>query len=282
MTLIEYRNYFRSQLKGIYTPDECDDFLKRLMLAYFEWESIKIGLEPNYKLTLEEEEKLNLAMNDLKKEKPLQYILGTSHFMNLDFEVNPAVLIPRPETEELVNWVLEDLNVSKKLTVLDIGTGSGCIPISLKKALPDLQVSALDVSEKALEVAQRNAKKNNVAINFYHESIFDKQKWSQPINIVISNPPYVVPSEKVQMKPNVLDYEPELALFVPEEEPLLFYKQIIDFSEHNLTPEGALYFEINPIFVNELREFFEKFNFNSVEVRNDYLGRPRMMKATKS
>lgn len=281
MTLIQCRNLFRSQLKNTYVIEECDDFLKRLMQSYFGWESIKIGLEPNYVLSASEEQKLNLALNDLKKEKPLQYILGTTHFINLDLEVTPAVLIPRPETEELVSWILEDLKNPKPLSVLDIGTGSGCIAISLKKAVPALRVSALDVSEKAIEVAQRNAEKNDISINFHHENILNKTDWGQALDIIVSNPPYVVPSEKDQMKPNVLNYEPDLALFVPEDDPLLFYKQIIQFSEYNLTPGGALYFEINPIFVDELRMFFEKFNFDSVEVHNDYLGRPRMVKATK-
>jgi release factor glutamine methyltransferase len=282
MTLIEFRSYFRAQLKNVYALEECDDFLKRLMQAYFKWEPIKIGLDPDYKLTTVEEEKLELALIELKKERPLQYILGTTYFMDLELEVNAAVLIPRPETEELVQWIVSDEDKLNPLTILDIGTGSGCIAISLKKAAQQWNVSALDVSEQALDVAQRNASKNEVSVQFHLEDILDKKPWLKPLDVIVSNPPYVVPSEKEQMLSNVLDYEPDLALFVPEQDPLLFYKRIIEFAQQNLKPSGALYFEINPIFVDELVTFFKNFTFDSVEVRNDYLNRPRMIKAIKS
>lgn len=282
MTLIEFRSYFRAQLKDVYVLEECDDFLKRLIQAYFKWEPIKIGLDPNYRLSLVEEENLKLALIELKKERPLQYILGTAYFLDLELEVNTAVLIPRPETEELVHWILSDEDKLNPLTILDIGTGSGCIAISLKKTAQLWNVAALDVSEQALDVAHRNASKNEVSIQFHLEDILDKKQWLIPLDVIVSNPPYVVPSEKEQMLSNVLDYEPDLALFVPEEDPLLFYKRIIEFAHQNLKPSGALYFEINPIFVDELVTFFKKFTFDSVEVRNDYLNRPRMIKAIKS
>lgn len=282
MTLIEFRSYFRAQLKDVYVLEECDDFLKRLMQAYFKWEPIKIGLDPNYKLTSVEKEKLKLALIELKKERPLQYILGTAYFLDLELEVNTAVLIPRPETEELVHWILSREDKRNPLTVLDIGTGSGCIAISLKKAAQQWNVAALDVSEQALEVAGRNASKNQTPIQFHLEDILVKKQWLIPLDVIVSNPPYVVPSEKAQMLANVLENEPNLALFVSEEEPLLFYKRIIEFAEQNLKPSGALYFEINPIFVDELVTFFKKFTFESVEVRNDYLNRPRMIKVIKS
>ena len=282
MTLIEFRSYFRAQLKDVYVLEECDDFLKRLIQAYFKWEPIKIGLDPNYRLSLVEEEKLKLALIELKKERPLQYILGTAYFLDLELEVNAAVLIPRPETEELVHWILSDEDKLNPLTILDIGTGSGCIAISLKKTAQLWNVAALDVSEQALDVAHRNASKNEVSIQFHLEDILDKKQWLIPLDVIVSNPPYVVPSEKEQMLSNVLDYEPDLALFVPEEDPLLFYKRIIEFAHQNLKPSGKLYFEINPIFVDELVTFFKKFTFDSVEVRNDYLNRPRMIKAIKS
>ena len=282
MTLIEFRSYFRAQLKDVYVLEECDDFLKRLIQAYFKWEPIKIGLDPNYRLSLVEEEKLKLALIELKKERPLQYILGTAYFLDLELEVNTAVLIPRPETEELVHWILSDEDKLNPLTILDIGTGSGCIAISLKKTAQLWNVAALDVSGQALDVAHRNASKNEVSIQFYLEDILDKKQWLIPLDVIVSNPPYVVPSEKEQMLSNVLDYEPDLALFVTEEDPLLFYKRIIEFANQNLKPSGALYFEINPIFVDELVTFFKKFTFDSFEVRNDYLNRPRMIKAIKS
>ena len=282
MTLIEYRSYFRLELKYIYKVEESDDLLKRIIKAYFNWEPIKIGLEPNYVLSQEEEERLNLALNELKKEKPLQYILGIGTFMGLEFQVNSNVLIPRPETEELVKWIVDDEETIRPKEVLDIGTGSGCVAVSLKHLRPHLQISALDVSEVALEVAENNAKINATDVEFYQTDILTKKDWGTPLDIIVSNPPYVLLSEKKQMKTNVLDYEPLLALFVPEEDPLLFYEKIIEFGKLNLKPRGVIYFEINPIFVNELSAFLRENGFDSVEVRSDFLERPRMIKAKKS
>ena len=282
MTLIEYRSYFRLKLEFIYKVEESDDLLKRIIKAYFNWEPIKIGLEPNYVLSQKEEERLNLALNELKKEKPLQYILGNCSFMGLEFQVNSNVLIPRPETEELVQWIVNDEEIIQPKRVLDIGTGSGCVAVTLKHFLPHLQISALDISGEALKVAENNAQINATKVKFHQADILKKINWRTPLDIIVSNPPYVLPSEKKQMKTNVLNYEPLLALFVTEEDPLIFYKKIIEFAKHNLKQGGVIYFEINPIFVNELSAFLRENAFNSVEVRNDFLERPRMIRAKKS
>tara|TARA_B100000767_G_scaffold264679_1_gene279839 strand:- start:9025 stop:9876 length:852 start_codon:yes stop_codon:yes gene_type:complete len=282
MKLIEFRSYFRNELKKIYTLEESDDFLKRIIHSYFDWESVKLGLEPDYQLTYFEENKLNSALISLKKEKPLQYILGITNFFNLELEVNSSVLIPRPETEELVDWILQKENSLIENRLLDIGTGSGCIPIALKKEIPSWQISAIDISGKALDVAKRNAINNNVKIEFHLMDILGKVNWYYDLDIIVSNPPYVVPSEKNQMRANILDYEPELALFVPEEDPLLFYKSIIEFARENLNPKGILYFEINPIFVNELYSIIRNYNFEIIEVKKDFLKNPRMIRAVKS
>tara|TARA_B100000767_G_scaffold274228_1_gene306575 strand:+ start:2371 stop:3219 length:849 start_codon:yes stop_codon:yes gene_type:complete len=282
MTLTEYRSYFRLKLEFIYKVEESDDLLKRLIRAYFNWEPVKIGLEPNYVLSQRERERLNIALNKLKKGKPIQYILGICSFMGLEFQVNSSVLIPRPETEELVQWIVNDEETIQSKEFLDIGTGSGCVAVSSKHLRPHLQISAIDVSVEALKVAENNAKINATNVQFYQADILTKKDWETPLDIIVSNPPYVLPSEKKQMKTNVLDYEPLLALFVPEEDPLLFYKKIIEFAKHNLSPRGAIYFEINPIFASELSAFLKENNFYSVEVRNDFLGHPRMIKAKKS
>lgn len=282
MTLIEYRSYFRLKLEFICNVEESDDLLKRIIKAYFNWEPIKIGLEPNYVLSQKEEERLNLALNELKKEKPLQYILGNCLFMGLEFQVNSNVLIPRPETEELVQWIVNDEEIIQPKRVLDIGTGSGCIAVTLKHFLPHLQISAFDISGEALKVAENNAQINATKVKFHQVDILKKIDWRTPFDIIVSNPPYVLPSEKKQMKTNVLNYEPLLALFVTEEDPLLFYKKIIEFAKQNLKQGGVIYFEINPIFVNKLSAFLRENAFNSVEVRNDFLERPRMIRAKKS
>ena len=282
MKLIEFRSYFRSQLKEVSSVEQSDDFLKRITQNYFGWDAVKFGLEPDYQLSDFELSKLSIALRDLEREKPLQYILGTSHFMNLDFEVNSFVLIPRPETEELVEWILKNENDASPKTILDIGTGSGCIAIALKQGAPKWKISAVDVSEKALLVAKKNAKNNELDVEFYLEDILDEPSWPIGLDIIVSNPPYVLPSEKGKMKNNVLAYEPDLALFVPENDPLLFYKRIIEFGQKNLNQGGALYFEINPIFVKELSSFLKNHNFESVEVRKDFLKKPRMIKAVKS
>jgi release factor glutamine methyltransferase len=281
MTLIEYKSYFRQKLSYIYKVEESDDLLKRIIKAYFNWEPVKFGLEPNYVISKKEEECLNSALKELKKEKPLQYILGFSLFMDLKFEVNTSVLIPRPETEELVEWIVSDEKLIRSKEVLDIGTGSGCIAITLKHLRSRLHVSALDISTKAIEVAENNARNNSVKVQFHQADILTKKNWITPLDIIVSNPPYVLPSEKKQMKTNVLGYEPKLALFAPEDDPLLFYKKITEFAKQNLKSRGALYFEINPIFVDELSLFLNENSFDSIEVRNDFHKLPRMVKALR-
>ncbi len=281
MNLLDIRLYFRLQLKDVFSTPEADDVLKRLILFYFRWEPIKIGLEPNYQLSDEEEGKLLFALEELKKHKPLQYIIGTVSFMDLEFNVSPSVLIPRPETEDLVRWILEDEKTIKTKHILDIGTGSGCIAISLKKIKPYLQVSALDNSRGALEVAKQNALDNKVKIQFKQQDILNNHSWDKALDMIVSNPPYIPPSEKKLMKKNVLDYEPKEALYVPENEPLLFYKKIISFAQKNLTPKGMLYFEINPFFKEELCTLLKNHTFESIVVKNDFLNKPRMIKAVK-
>ena len=207
MKLIEFRSHFRSQLKEVSSVEQSDDFLKRITQNYFGWDAVKFGLEPDYQLSDFELSKLSLALRDLEGEKPLQYILGTSHFMNLDFEVNSFVLIPRPETEELVEWILKNENDASPKTILDIGTGSGCIAIALKQGAPKWKISAVDVSENALSVAKKNAKNNELDVEFYLEDILDEPSWPIGLDIIVSNPPYVLPSEKGKMKNNVLAYE---------------------------------------------------------------------------
>jgi release factor glutamine methyltransferase len=264
-----------------------------------------LAIQPGLTLTKEEEQPLFEVLAHLKLEKPLQYILGTAHFMDLELQVNENVLIPRPETEELVQWILDDFQKEGQfkldaersrsvistplndhsLKILDIGTGSGCIAIALAKNLPDAKIYALDVSEEALEVAKKNAKSNGVNIGFMHQDIFNPELELESelhFDIIVSNPPYVRELEKKEINKNVKDFEPDTALFVSDEDPLVFYKAIMDFSENNLNENGSLYFEINQYLGEETKALFNTRNFSEIELRKDIFGNDRMLKAKRT
>ena len=202
--------------------------------------------------------------------------------MDLEFIVDKNVLIPRPETEDLVRWILKDIKDNRsEINILDIGTGSGCIPITLKKQLPNAKVFALDISDNALKIAMQNAKLNHVQIEFIHANILEIEKLDQKFDIIVSNPPYVRELEKNEMQKNVLKHEPELALFVSDEDPLLFYKKIVEFALQNLKNNGAVYFEINQYLGKETQQLLDSTNFYDIELRQDIFGNDRMLKGIK-
>jgi release factor glutamine methyltransferase len=239
---------------------------------------------PEQEITLQQIEKLSNILTRLQTGEPVQYILGHTEFYGLIFKVNPSVLIPRPETEELVEWVLNSKvknQKSKVTTILDIGTGSGCIAISLKKNLPEAKVSAIDISTDALQTAKQNAELNEVDVNFIHQDILNINPEIEIPNseIIISNPPYVTLHAKTRMHTNVTDFEPHTALFVPENDPLIFYKAIADFAIENLIPNGLLFFEINENLGKKTVAMLESKGFKNVELRTDMSGRDRMIKA---
>lgn len=224
---------------------------------------------------------------ELKAGKPLQYILGETEFYGLIFMVNPNVLIPRPETEELVDWALITLREMHtepgNLKVIDIGTGSGCIPISIKKFFPEPEIYALDISSTALETAKTNARINETDIQFIQDDIISPKNEiliSTKFNMIISNPPYVLDSEKSQMSANVLEYEPHTALFVSDTDPLIFYNAIADFSLKNLQDNGFLFLEINEQFGKETIALLSDKGFKNIELRPDLRGKDRMIKAS--
>ena len=224
--------------------------------------------------------KLKYAEADLLQQIPIQHIVGFAYFMDLKIKVNKDVLIPRPETEELIQLVLNDFK-DASIRILDIGTGSGCIAISIKNKLPKANVQAIDVSEKALNLAKENAKVNGVDVEFTQIDILNEREWqkfsNQKFDVIISNPPYVTQSDKLQMQKNVLEYEPELALFVPEENPLLFYKSIAEFSKRYLVPKGKIYLEINEGLANETKSLYIDSGFFNVDFLQDMMGKKRMM-----
>lgn len=283
MLLIEFKNHFIDVLKDDYPKSEIKAFFRHLTDFYFQWDPTFSILNSNHILNNEELEKLSMALIDLKKHRPLQYITNEAHFFGRTFYVNKNVLIPRPETEELVKWVLMDLNEDDdQLDVLEMGTGSGCIAVSLAKEYSKFNIQALDISKTAIAVAQKNAAIHNVIIDFFQKDMRKLKVWSKPLDLIISNPPYIEPDEKKEILSNVLDYEPHLALFTPKNDPLYFYKKIIILAESSLKINGGLYFEINPKFLVELETIIKARTFKDIEVRNDIFDKNRILKAVKS
>lgn len=229
-----------------------------------------------------QEKKLQSIQVRLANHEPVQYILGQADFYGLKFMVNPAVLIPRPETEELVYWILE--SISKfDLTILDIGTGSGCIPVTLKKKLPKASITGLDISETALQVAQANAKLNQVEIDFQRINILVKNNWKDLPNfdIIISNPPYIPYKEIPLMPKQVINFEPKVALFVDNREPLIFYQKIAQIAWQKLNNNGQLFFECNEFNAKEVVLILDQIGFSNIELAKDMEGKDRMVRGEK-
>jgi release factor glutamine methyltransferase len=275
------------QLNKIYSTNETEAISLLTISEITTLSKASIKAFPERELTAEQAESFKNILTQLLTGKPIQYILGITEFYGLPFKVNPNVLIPRPETEELVEWIItegERLKVKGERfsgNILDIGTGSGCIAISLKKNLPEAQISAIDISEGALKTAQENAELNTVNVNFILTDILHiKSEIEIPkSDIIVSNPPYVTLEDKKQMHTNVTDFEPHTALFVPEDDPLLFYRAIADFALTNLTPGGLLFFEINESLGKETVQLLQDKGFINIELRQDMSGRDRMIKA---
>ena len=292
MQLREIKNIFHKELDSLFPTEEVDAFFYRCVEHYLQLERFVLAVRPKLTLTKEEEQPLFEALSQLKQERPLHYILGEAHFMDLELKVNESVLIPRPETEELVQWILDDLDAERSrsvistplndrsLQILDIGTGSGCIAIALAKHIPNAKVYALDISGEALQVAKENAKHNQVDITFLQQDILTPELALElKFDIIVSNPPYVRELERKEIKNNVKKHEPETALFVPNEDPLLFYRAIAKFSATNSNRNGNLYLEINQYLGEETKALLKAHNFSEIELRKDLFGNDRMLKA---
>lgn len=282
MTFKNYHTFFKSELSSLFDAMEIDSFFYLILEKLHDLKRLDLALNPTLSLNSADEKKWELILSDLKLQKPIQYILGETEFYGVKLKVNEHTLIPRPETEELVDWILKDLKLdAAKNKILDIGTGSGCIPISIKTNNPLLEVHALDVSEDALQVAKSNAQLNEVDIHFLHQNILETISFPESYDVIVSNPPYVRNLEKAEMAKNVLDFEPALALFVFDENPLLFYEKIASLAWENLNSNGFLYFEINQYLGQEMIDLLSNKGFQSIELRKDIYGNDRMMKAVK-
>ncbi len=280
MTLNTLKNHFKETLENKYPIEEINSFYYLLLAHFMKLKRVDIALDPNQLIQKVDLDKLTSALNDLSQEIPIQYIMGNTEFFGLQFFVNENVLIPRTETEELVAWVITSTLSGGQTTILDIGTGSGCIAISLAKNLPNAKVFAIDVSKDVLNVAKQNANLNEVDVQFIKQDILTSTSLNQQYDIIVSNPPYVRELEKKEIKNNVLVNEPHLALFVKDNNPLLFYDKIADLAMKYLKPDGQLFFEINQYLGNETVELLKQKNFQNIELRKDIFGNHRMIKAT--
>jgi release factor glutamine methyltransferase len=294
MTIKQHRAHFNKSLKHLYPTSEIDSFFFLILEEYMGLKRIDIVLKSDFLIDKKSLNLMQIATKQLEQEIPIQYIIGKTEFFGLPFHVNKEVLIPRPETEELVEQVLKKVSLiktcnssknetikEKQLKVLDIGTGSGCIAISLKKQLPNSEISALDVSNKALRVAKKNAFLNNVDINFVHQDILKTNDLDKLYDVIISNPPYVRELEKKEIKNNVLNNEPHLALFVDNKNPLLFYNKIAELAKKFLTKNGQLHFEINQYLGKETIKLLAEKGFKNIQLKKDIFGNDRIITAFK-
>ena len=279
-TIKQISELFTYELASIFENTELNQIVFMVLENILEVDRVKIHAYPEMELTTAQIKKVRAAINRLKKNEPIQYVLGVTEFYDLTFKVTPDVLIPRPETEELVHWIIND-KPANDIKILDIGTGSGCIPIALKKNLPGSQVFATDISDKALKIAAENAKLNTCEISFFQSDILSVKSDNLPQNldIICSNPPYVKQDEKQAMKPNVLDFEPHLALFVENNNPLLFYDRIAEIAKTLLKPNGTLYFEINEALGKDTEQLLLQKGYAQVTLKKDLYGKHRMIKA---
>lgn len=275
--------YIQEQLQGIYPPDEIKSFTKILFENICNIPPYQQVFHKDIEISESQKQKLQEAITRLKNHEPIQYIIGSTVFFNRDFMVEPGVLIPRPETEELMEIIVRE-NQNKPIRILDIGTGSGCIPVTLSLELPQSTVYSADISEDALCVAQKNIAHNKATVSLIHCDILDDTaipRLPQQLDIIVSNPPYVMESEKTGMENNVLVHEPHLALFVPDEDPLLFYNRIADLGRTLLKEGGRIYFELNALLAQESAEMMISKGYKQVSLHKDLFGKLRFLTAVR-
>lgn len=271
----------KSELEGLYPETEIRSFSQLMIEKVTGFSRTEIIVNKNTLFSDEQHQEIESFIKKLKNFIPIQYILGETEFYGLTFNVNESVLIPRPETEELVDWIRTENDRGATLNILDIGTGSGCIAISLKHEFTNAVVDAFDISDEALITAQNNAIRNNLEVNFSKVDILNAPDFETKWDIIVSNPPYVLENEKAKILPNVLDNEPHLALFVPDNDPLLFYRSISQLALRQLKPGGKLYFEINRQYGKATMDLLVELDFTDIELRKDISGNDRMIRGKR-
>lgn len=278
MTVNDYKKRFLNQLPAFYDETERFNLFYMTMEFVLKYSKAVVVLNGNESVLIENQQKIDEVFNRLQDNEPIQYITQEANFFGYDFKVSSATLIPRPETEELVDWVLTEMKKQpqKNWRVLDIGTGTGCIPITIKKEFPLANVSAIDVSVDALKIAQKNAVNLQADVTFIHQDILQAERLDV-YDIIISNPPYVRNLEKAEINENVLQHEPHLALFVDDNDPLIFYRKITQLAYKSLTETGMLFFEINQYLGSEMQQMVSEY-FKSIELKKDFIQNDRMMK----
>jgi len=283
LKIIDLKVEFIDALSDLYPSQEVLSFFTILVEKHLDLSRLEVALKPNHSVSLTVSKKIKNAIQRLRKFEPIQYIVNGVEFYNLKFYVNRNVFIPRPETEELVFWIVDrhKNRDSKSRRILDIGTGSGCIAISLAFNLPDYKVSAFDISSEALDVARKNAIINNVNVDFFKEDVLNCKKLPKKYDIIVSNPPYIIENEKDKMQSNVLKYEPDIALFVNNDDPLLFYRKIAQLGQKHLISEGSIYFEINEYLGSELLILLKTEGYKEITLHKDIFGKYRMVKCRK-
>lgn len=275
--------YIVESLKTCYTEREACAIAREVLEVRFGVTQLDLCMGKDKHFSLEERADLENIVNRLAQSEPVQYVLGQTSFCGLTLEVGPGVLIPRPETEELVEWIRKDFKgYGAGLRILDAGTGSGCIAVALSNSFPETEVTAWDISKDALAIAQRNAEHTGAKVVFeeadiLHPFVSEETVW----DVIVSNPPYVCMSEKQDMMSNVLDYEPHTALFVPDDDPLLFYRALAVLAQRHLSPDGAFYAEINRAYFEQLKEMYHHYGFSEVMLRKDIYGNDRMVKCRR-
>lgn len=270
------------QLENLYSKGEAEAIAHWVLEHYTGLGRMAIKMHRDKLLSLHEKYSINNALKELVKHRPVQYVLGEAWFKGMKLEVNESVLIPRPETEELVDWALEELHgKSSNIPVLDVGTGTGCIAIAIKKAFPPAEITAIDNSGPALKVASNNAVKNKVEINFQLLDFLSRSAQDQlaTYQLIVSNPPYIPVKEKKHLDKQVTEWEPGTALFVPDEDPLVFYRKLAEFGQTHLEPNGRLLMECHQDYANATRELFESAGYQTL-LRKDIFENERMVKAT--
>lgn len=295
MKLQELKQNFVHSISGLYPSEEVQSFFNLLAEKHLNLSRIEVALQWDKIISEVNILKFENALQRLKNFEPIQYIIGETEFFGMPFKVDKNVLIPRPETEELVLWLLESVPPLKRargmFSILDIGTGSGCIPIVLASELPKAKITAVDISEGALEIAKQNAKLNEVNINFIEIDILNSNAWNLvvknlvsktiEIDCIVSNPPYIRELERELMQANVIKHEPATALFVKDNDALIFYRKIADFAQIYLKQDGNLFFEINEYLGNDVSKMLEEKDFKNIEIRKDIFGKDRMVKCNK-